>query len=262
MTRRRETKWVEAARRGARPGEDSWLGRALGRAGVIPGGEVERVVFSGRVTVNGVLVRDPLAPLAAGDRVAFDGDPVRLDAPTKVLAYHKPAGSVTAPKDPERGRTVFAELLPQLPPALTRFVWHAVGRLDRATTGLLLFTNDERFVTHATSPGSKLPKRYVARVDGRPDAEKVTRLVEGIQLEDGPARALEAQLAAPGVVELVIDEGRHHQVRRMIDALGLPIRGLHRDAIGSVALDVPEGGWRELSPEEIRTGLGFRPAKG
>ena len=262
MARRRETKWVEAARRGAMPGEDTWLSRALGRAGVIPGAKVEQAIHSGRITVNGVLVREPMSPLTPSDKVAFDGDPLRLDAPTKVLAYHKPAGSVPAPSDPERGRTVFAELLPQLPPALQNYVWHAVGRLDRATTGMLLFTNDERFVTHATSPDAKLPKRYVARVDGRPDDSKVASLVEGLSLEDGPAKALAANLIAPGVVSLVIDEGRHHQVRRMLDALGLPIRGLHRDGIGGVTLDVAEGAWRELSGSEVRSGLGFTASKG
>lgn len=255
MGRKREPKWLQAARHGALPGKGTWLSRALGRAGVVPGGEVERAIHSGRVSVNGVLVREPLHPVVERDLVRFDGDVVRLDVPTVVLMFHKPAGSIVAASDPEQGLTVFDQLLPQLPPDLGSYRWHAIGRLDRATTGLLLFTSDEEVVERVTSPATHLPKQYVARVDGKPDDARLIPIRQGMTLDDGPTRPAQARLVAPNVIEIVITEGRHHQVRRMLNALGFAVIGLHRESVGGISLNVPEGGWRPLSREEVRKGL-------
>ena len=194
-----------------------------------------------------------------GDEVRLDGRQVDLRARTRVLAFHKPAGVVTSTVDREGIGTVFERLAAVLPPALRGYGWHAVGRLDRNTTGLLLFTNDERFVAHATLPATHLPKRYVARVQGRADDEKLEPLRRGILLDDGPARPAAVKRRGPDEVELTITEGRYHQVKRMLAAVGLPVRALHREAVGGLVLDVPEGAVRELDPEEIRTHLGWPP---
>jgi 23S rRNA pseudouridine2605 synthase/16S rRNA pseudouridine516 synthase len=145
-----------------------------------------------------------------------------------------------------------------LPPELRGYEWYAVGRLDRDTTGLLLFTNEERLVAHATSPETHVPKRYVAEVAGQPSEAALQKLREGLVLEDGPTRPAGARLLAPSRVELVLTEGRHHQVKRMLAAVGHPVRTLHREAVGEVSLDVPEGSYRFLTEIEVHEGLQFR----
>lgn len=257
MSRNRTPKWLEAARKGAAPGQGTWLARTLGRRGVVPGGEVEKAIRSGRVQVNGALVRDPMHPVKAADELRFDGAIVSRSEASRVLMFHKPAGSVVAASDPERGSTVFVQLKAAISPELARYVWHAVGRLDRATTGLLLFTTDPAFVEHVTSPSRGIEKRYVARVDGRPTDSQLEPVRRGVTIEDGPVDPAEARLVGPGVVELVLREGRHHQARRMLNAVGLPVLALHRESIGGLRLDVPEGAVRELSANELRAGLAW-----
>jgi 23S rRNA pseudouridine2605 synthase/16S rRNA pseudouridine516 synthase len=125
----------------------------------MPLAEAERAIRTGRVKVGARCVREPLTPVRPGEPVRVDGQPVSLEAKTLVVAFHKPEGVVTSTIDPEGQGTVFERLQSALPPELHPFGWHAVGRLDRNTTGLLLFTNDERFVAHATSPQTHLSKR-------------------------------------------------------------------------------------------------------
>jgi 23S rRNA pseudouridine2605 synthase len=263
MARKPKTpRWLEAARRRRAPvpeGERAeWLARALGRAGVLPRAEAERAIREGRVEVDGRVETEPFAPLGPASGVRVDGRPCVLEARTLGVMFHKPAGLVVDGRDPEGQGTVFERLREGLAPELRGYEWYAVGRLDRDTTGFLLFTNDERLVAHATAPATHLPKRYVARVEGEPSASALQRLREGVRLEDGPTRPAEARLRAPGCVELVLTEGRHHQVKRMLAAVGHPVRTLHREAVGSLVLDVPEGGWRRLTDEEVERGLGYR----
>ena len=265
MARRQRTpRWLEAARR--RGPEDArfadkpdWLARALGKAGVMPRAQAEAAIREGRVTLAGQVEREPFAPVRPGVEVRVDGQVVRLEAPVLALMFHKPAGLVVHGSDAEGVGTVFERLYEVLPPPMRGFEWLAVGRLDRDTTGLLLFTNDERLVRHGTSPEQHLPKRYVAAVAGKPGEDALRRLREGLVLEDGPTRPAGARLRAPDVVELTLTEGRHHQVKRMLAAVGHPVWTLHREAVGGVALDVPEGAWRRLDDSEVSDGLAFTP---
>jgi 23S rRNA pseudouridine2605 synthase/16S rRNA pseudouridine516 synthase len=224
----------------------------------MPRVEAEQAIREGRVEVGGRVEREPFAPVQPGVEVRVDGQVRGLEAPLLVLMFHKPAGVIVAGKDPEGVGTVFERLRSALPAELRGFEWYAIGRLDRDTTGLLLFTNDERVVQHGTSPEMHLPKRYVAEVAGRPSVEALSRLREGLVLEDGPTRPAGARLLAPDRVELVLTEGRHHQVKRMLAAVGHPVRILHREAVGSVVLDVPLGAWRRLSDTEVAEGLEFK----
>lgn len=267
MARKTKTpRWLQAARLRTETvagGERAdWLVRALGRAGVLPLAEAERAIREGRVEVDGRVEREPFAPVTRASVVRVDGRERRLEAPLHVVMFHKPAGVVVAGTDPEGTGTVFERFRSVLPEALQGFEWYAVGRLDRDTTGLLLFTNDERVVRHGTSPESHVAKRYVAMVAGRPGEQALARLREGLVLEDGPTRPAGARLLAPDRVELVLTEGRHHQVKRMLAAVGHPVLALHREAVGSVVLDVPEGGWRSLLPGEVSEGLGYRENPG
>lgn len=260
MVRKQRTpRWLEAARRrGPEEGPSDWLARALGRAGVLPRAGAEEAIRDGRVEVDGHVEREPFAPVRAGQGVRLDGRVLSLEAGVLALMFHKPAGPVVHGSDPEGVGTVFERLRAVLPEVLGGYEWLAVGRLDRDTTGLLLFTNDERLVRHVTSPETHLSKRYVAKVAGQPPEAALQRLREGLVLEDGPTRPAGARLRAPDVVELTLTEGRHHQVKRMLAAVGHPVRELHREAVGGVVLDVPEGAWRQLRDDEVEEGLGFR----
>ncbi|QRN95028.1 rRNA pseudouridine synthase [Archangium violaceum] len=257
----RTPRWLEAARRRTEPvlegSRADWLSRALGRAGVMPRAEAEGAIREGRVEVDGRVERDPFAQVHAGSAVRVDGQPRTLEARTLALMFHKPAGVVVHGSDPEGIGTVFERLRPVLSPELRGYEWYAVGRLDRDTTGLLLFTNEERLVAHATSPQTHVPKRYVAEVEGSPLDAVLQKLREGLVLEDGPTRPAGARLLAPSHVELVLTEGRHHQVKRMLAAVGHPVRTLHREAVGALVLDVPEGACRLLTDDEVERGLGF-----
>ncbi|MBN1206288.1 MAG: rRNA pseudouridine synthase [Myxococcaceae bacterium] len=237
-----------------------WLSRALARAGAMPLHEAEEAIKSGRVTLNGRVVQQPLAPVPEGAVLRVDGVPIQREVETRVLAFHKPADLLTSTVGQHGTGTVYEVLLPQLPDELSRYTWHAIGRLDRGTTGLLLFTNDEKLVAHVTSPETHLPKRYVATVQGTADEEKVEPLRRGVLLEDGPTRPAKVKIRDAHTVEVSITEGRHHQVKRMLGAVGLPVRALHREAVGEVVLDVPEGTFRLLTPEEISQGLRFSGA--
>ena len=239
-----------------------WIARALSRAGILPPDEAERAIAAGRVSLTGRIVRESLTMVRPDDDVRLDGRRVSLAWPTFVIAFHKPQGCVVSNRDASGKPTVFDLLRAALPPDLLRYGWHAVGRLDRDTTGLLLFSNDERLVGHATRPEQHLPKRYVAQVQGTPDDARLEPLRRGLDLEDGPARPAKAKLRGPSEVELTITEGRNHQVKRMLGAIGLPVRRLHREAIGGLELDVPEGGWRLLTETEVSEGLRFSASGG
>jgi pseudouridine synthase len=198
------------------------------------------------------VVKQPLTTLKRGDVVRVDGRAVSLDARTLALAFHKPPGCVTSHADPERRPTVFDLLSKALPEDLRRYGWHAVGRLDVDTTGLLLFTNDEHLVAHATRPETKLPKRYLARVQGRATTDKVAKL----RTPKG-ASPVAVRVRANDEVELTLSEGSFHQVKRMLGAVGLPVVALHREAVGSLELDVPLGSARPLADDEIGRKLGY-----
>jgi len=264
MTRKRVPKWLVAASQhpgGLPAGEKpDWVSRVLSRAGVVPPSALAHALGAGQVTVNGRAVHAPLTLVRATDVVRFQGEPVPFRPACRVLVFHKTGNLICTERDPDGHRTVFEALLPQLPPELARYGWHCVGRLDLHTTGLLLFTNDERFVGHATAPATHLPKRYLATVRGPSDDARLQPLRDGIVLHDGPTRPAQAAFRSEGVVALTLSEGRNHQVKRMLGAVGLPVIALHREAVGELSLDVPPGAWRELTATEIRAALGFEPA--
>jgi 23S rRNA pseudouridine2605 synthase/16S rRNA pseudouridine516 synthase len=268
VARRPKTpRWLAAARTRNAPSaaeKPDWLSRALARAGALPLKEAEEAIAAGKVKLEGKTVREPFTPVLATSRISLEGRPVDIQPRTRVLMFHKPAGVVTSDHDPQKVGTVFERLGQVLPPELVGFGWHAVGRLDRDTTGLLLFTNDERFVAHATSPETKLPKRYLARVSGQVTEPKLERLRKGLRLdeEEAPTRPAMARLLPDARVELTLTEGRHHQVKRMLGAVGLPVLALHREAIGTLQVDVPESQCRLLSDDEVRTLLGYEPRNG
>lgn len=248
-------RWLTAARARDLGGHGDWLSRALARAGVLPLTQAEQAIREGRVRLDGRKETEPMAPVHASSRAALDGQAVSLAWRTQVLQFHKPAGVVSHGHE---SQTVFDALRAVLPMGLQNVGWHAVGRLDRDTTGLLLFTNDEKFVAHATLPETHLRKRYVARVGTAVQPAQLESLRRGVKF-DGENMSLPAQARARGddSVELVLTEGRFHQVKRMLNAVGLPTLSLHREAVGTLELDVPVGAYRLLTDDEVKTALGF-----
>jgi 23S rRNA pseudouridine2605 synthase len=222
---------------------DVRLNAYLARAGVASRRGAEELIRAGRVRVNG-----DVAGLATfvepSDRVELDG---RLLAP-EPLAYvllHKPAGVVTTASD-QHGRPTVVELV-DLPQRIV-----PVGRLDADTTGALLLTNDGPLAHRLAHPRYEVDKVYEAEVEGEPDDEALRRLSEGVELDDGPTAPAAVHRLGPSRLELTLHEGRKHQVKRMCEAVGHPVRRLHRSGYAGLTLEgVPEGAWRELTAAEI-----------
>jgi 23S rRNA pseudouridine2605 synthase len=219
------------------------LNAYLARAGVASRRGADELIKAGRVRVNG----EPGALntfVEPEDRVELDG---RLLVP-QALAYvllHKPAGVVTTARDPH-GRPTVVDLVRH--PA--RVV--PVGRLDADTTGALLLTNDGPLAHRLAHPRYEVEKVYEAEVEGEPDDAALRRLEEGVELEDGPTAPARVRRRDPSRIELAIHEGRKHQVKRMLEAVGHPVRRLHRSRYAGLTLEgLGPGEWRELSPGEV-----------
>ena len=219
------------------------LNAFLARAGVASRRGSDDLIKAGRVLVNGE-PGELNTVVRAHDVVEVDGSRVSPHALAYVL-LHKPAGVVTTARDPQ-GRPTVVELVQHT----ARVV--PVGRLDVDTTGALLLTNDGPLAHRLAHPRYGVPKVYVAEVEGSPKAEELDLLRMGVDLEDGRTAAAEARSLAPGRVELILHEGRKHQVKRMLEAVGHPVRRLHRTGYAGLDLTGLEPGeWRELSREEV-----------
>lgn len=225
------------------------LQKYLSRAGASSRREGERLILAGRVRVNGEVVRE------LGTRVDPDHDRVELDGREVVvqasrwIALHKPPGVLTTARDPG-GDPIVYDLLPADAGGL-----RYVGRLDRETEGLLLLTNEGATLNGLTHPRYEVEREYRVEVRTAPGREVLRRLVAGVRLEDGLARARRAWTPAgapPEVLHLVLTEGRNREVRRMMEAVGHPVVRLVRVRYGPVRLgDQAPGTWRELSDDEI-----------
>ncbi len=228
------------------------LQKFLSRAGVSSRRAAEELVAAGRVQVNGEIVDTPGVKVVPGrDEVRVDGKPVSLPDELWYVLLNKPAGVVTTLSDPQ-GRPTVAGYIPDGAPRL-----FPVGRLDAATTGLLILTNDGELAHLLMHPRHHVPKVYRAEVDGIPTEDDLTRLRKGIALDDGLTAPAEARLIAStqahGTVELILREGRKRQVRRMLSAVGHPVRSLTRVAYGPLVLgSLAEGATRRLSAAEVR----------
>jgi 23S rRNA pseudouridine2605 synthase len=232
------------------------LARALSKLGVCSRREAQRWIEDGRVQVLGRVERSPSRRVdPARDEVRVDGKRVSEGGERVVIALHKPVGLVTTRVDPGGRPTVYDALQ-----GLPRWVF-PVGRLDRDSSGLLVFTNDHRLGERLTSPLAHVPKTYHVRVRGIPDADAIAALREGTTLDDGtttrPAQvrfigAARGADVASSWLEIVLTEGRNRQLRRMGAAVGHEVLELVRVAIGRFPLgSLAPGEWRELGPAEV-----------
>jgi 23S rRNA pseudouridine2605 synthase len=219
------------------------LNAYLARAGVASRRKADELIKAGRVQVNG----EPgqlNTFVGARDRVEVDGRQVKPQRLGYVL-LHKPAGVVTTASDP-RGRSTVVDLVRHE----IRVV--PVGRLDADTTGAILLTNDGDLAHRLAHPRYEVEKLYQAQVEGEPSDEALRRLAEGVELEDGRTAPAQVQRLGPSVVELAIHEGRNRQVRRMLEAVGHPVRHLHRSRYAGLTLEgLAPGEWRELGADEV-----------
>lgn len=229
------------------------LQKFLARAGVASRRASEGLITSGRVSVNGEVVTELGTKVdPESDTVTLDGEIVELPPQKVVLMLNKPAGFLSAMSDDHGGRCV-SELVPT-----DEFAGlFPVGRLDKDTTGLLLFTNDGELGNALIHPRHHVGKTYRAWVEGKVSDEALKQLREGVMLDDGitsPAQARVIECTPKKtLLELTIYEGRNRQIRRMSSAVGHPVLELERIALGSLTLgDLGIGAWRELSAEEQR----------
>ena len=219
----------------------------LARAGVASRRRADELITAGRVVVNGA--RGELNTIVGSrDVVEVDGQRVAAQ-PLAYVLLHKPAGVVTTAKDPHGRRTV-VELVPDTPRVVP------VGRLDADTTGVLLLTNDGPLAHRLAHPRYGVEKVYEAEVEGVPKEDALRRLRAGVVLDDGSTAPARARVLERGsrssVLELTLHEGRKHQVKRMCDAVGHPVRRLHRSRYAGLDLaGVEPGEWRELSRAEV-----------
>jgi pseudouridine synthase len=226
------------------------LQRSLARAGFGSRRACEEVIAAGRVEINGrvATLGDRLDPTV--DEVRVDGSKVNVDPELRTFALHKPRGVTTTMRDPHAER----DLTGFLPKGVHVF---PVGRLDRDTEGLLLLTNDGSLAHRLTHPRYAIEKEYLAEVGGPPSQRQLARLRRGVELDDGTARAVDARSAGGGGgrggVRLVMIEGRKREVRRMLDAVELPVRRLVRVRVGPIRLGkLGPGEVRELGPDDVR----------
>jgi 23S rRNA pseudouridine2605 synthase len=257
MARDRRPKRAEGARRGGPTlpkatepeTEVERLQKTLARTGFGSRRAVEDLIRAGQVTVGGreAILGDRVDPTR--DVVAVDGVPIPADPELRYYALNKPAGVTTTMRDPHAERTI-APLLPKGPRVFP------VGRLDRDSEGLLLLTNDGTLSHRLQHPSFEVEKEYLVEVGGSLTRESLRRLTAGVDLDDGVARALRVGPVQRGAgrssIPIVLAEGRKREVRRMLAAIGFPVRRLVRVRIGPVRMGrIRPGELRPLDPEEV-----------
>jgi len=239
------------------------VAKALARAGVASRREIERLIGAGRVALNGQVLTTPAVKVGPGDILTVDGAPVESAEPARLFLYHKPPGLVTTHSDPKGRPTVFQALPRDLPRLIS------VGRLDLASEGLLLLTNDGGLSRALELPATGLVRQYRARARGRIDQAKLDALKDGLTVEGVRYGAITARLdkakegprkASGGAnlwITLTLAEGKNREVRRVLEALGLSVNRLIRIAYGPFALgDLERGAVQEVGPRVLREQLG------
>lgn len=220
--------------------------KVLAAAGVGSRRAVEEMVADGRIRVNGLPARLGQRIDPEHDTVEVDEVPVGLRADLVYYLLNKLPGVVATASDPQ-GRPTVVDAVPDDPRVFP------VGRLDAASEGLLLLTNDGALAHRLTHPSFGVDKEYLAHVEGRPRRGALRRMRDGVELEDGMAHAVAVSLPEPSVIRIVVQEGRNRLVRRMCEAVGHPVVRLVRTRIGPLAdRKLPPGHWRPLSRSEVR----------
>jgi 23S rRNA pseudouridine2605 synthase len=236
------------------------LERALSKLGFASRSEARALILAGRVTVDGRKATDP-ARRVTPERItiAIDGLAPARATETVTILLHKPRGYVTTRADPQGRNTVY-DLLADLPQRVI-----PVGRLDLATSGLLLLTNDTQFANWLTDPGTALPRVYLVTVEGRLEAGTLAQLERGVTVGGehlaAAAAAIRKASNKESHVTITLTEGKNREIRRLLDAVDHPVTRLRRVEFGGLKLgDLKPGTWRHLSAAELKAAFpGYHP---
>lgn len=236
------------------PSEGDRIAKLLARAGVASRREVERMIAEGRVALEGKVLDTPAVKLGNLKGVTVDGKPVAHAEPTRLFAFHKPGGLITAERDPRNRPTIYTALRNALPKGTPRLM--PVGRLDFNTEGLLLLTNDGELKRTMELPASGIPRTYRARALGDVTQAMLDELMEGIEIDGVRYGRIEADLERSSGrnrwIVLTLTEGKNREVRRVLEHLGLQVSRLLRTAYGPFQLlDLPRGQAVEIKQVEV-----------
>lgn len=242
---------VKGSMRPSSPRPSTTLARVLSKRGLCSRSQAFEFIHAGRVAVDGIITRDPFTAVPAHARIELDGRAGKPEAPVYIM-LNKPRGLVTTTSDEHGRATVFTCLEGSDLPRLI-----AVGRLDKASEGLLLLTNDTTWAARITDPATNIDKTYHVQIDAVADDALVKRLIAGIVDGGETLRAKAARILRAGEknswLEIVLDEGRNRHIRRMLEAHGLSVLRLVRVAIGPLVLGaLAKGRLRALTMEETR----------
>jgi len=230
------------------------LQKIMAASGIASRRKAEEIIAAGRVTLNGkVVVEQGTKADPERDVICVDGKPLKSRQRLLYFLLNKPKGYVTTVSDPE-GRPTVMELMKKCPERV-----YPVGRLDYASEGLLLMTNDGALAQKLMKAGSHAPKTYFVKVSGKPDEKALNRLRAGImiEMEDGrrvktsPAKIRLIEDAPNPWYEVILIEGRNRQIRRMFLAVGSLVEKIKRVQLGPLVLDVPPGKFRALTEQEV-----------
>ena len=236
------------------PREGERIAKLLARAGIASRREVERMIAEGRVKLNDEVLTTPATVLKNLKGVTVDGKPVKAAEPTRIFIFHKPAGLITAERDPAGRPTIYTALRNALPKDAGRVM--PIGRLDFNTEGLLLLTNDGELKRAMELPATGLPRTYRARTFGDVTQAQLEDLIEGIEIDGVRYGKIDANLERSTGrnqwIEVTITEGKNREVRRVLEHLGLEVSRLLRTAYGPFELlDLPRGQAVEIRQIEV-----------
>jgi len=237
-----------------KPREGERIAKLLARAGIASRREVERMIADGRVKLNDEVLTTPATVLKNLKGVTVDGKPVKAAEPTRIFVFHKPAGLITAERDPAGRPTIYTALHNALPADAGRVM--PIGRLDFNTEGLLLLTNDGELKRAMELPATGLPRTYRARTFGDITQAQLEELIEGVEIDGvryGKIDAnMERRTGRNQWIEVTITEGKNREVRRVLEHLGLEVSRLLRTAYGPFELlDLPRGQAIEIRQVEV-----------
>lgn len=227
------------------------LQKIISAAGIASRRHAEKLISAGRVSVNGIVVKELGAKAeATKDVIRIDGNIISIEKTDLYIALNKPAGFVTTLSDPQKRPTVL-DLLGDVPERI-----YPVGRLDYDSAGLLLLTNDGDFAQKVQHPRFQIPKVYRVKIQGRPSKEELKKLSKGIVLSDGVFKPESIQIEKFNErscwLRLTLKEGKNRIIRRGFEAAGRRVSRLVRESIGAVELgSLKEGSWRNLTKKEI-----------
>jgi 23S rRNA pseudouridine2605 synthase len=226
------------------------LNRLLSKRGILTRSQANIAILAGRVSVNGRVVRDPGTPVEESARIELDAQATATRV-WRTLLFHKPRGVLTTRQDPA-GRTTIYDVLGEAARGLV-----PVGRLDQATSGLLLLTSDTRLADRMTDPRNAVSRVYVVSVRGNMTRELCDRLEQGVVEKDERMKADEVTLRKQSGREshlvVTLTEGKNREIRRLFEAIGHPVTRLKRVSFGRLSLgDLAPGHWREVSESEMR----------